>query len=195
MKDKLNTTCYVFSMLETNLSLSSALLFMIFYLCTCYVATWLLSYIARIISCMLMFRVLWSRPQCFYIWWYSLCWQQSPPKLCCYHLPTRGPAWVKLGDADTLQMYLQFMTLLACFTPFVTCYLYTLLCFIAFSVTNLLTRCRSASSLFRKYSRNWTKQKPNFLFFQRVHVVRRRVEEGQQGGHTTPRHGSTPGRA
>ena len=38
--------------------------------------------------------------------------------------------------------------LLACFTPFVTCYLCTLRCFNAFSVTNLLTRCRSASSLF-----------------------------------------------
>ena len=89
--------CYVFSMLKTNLNLSSALLFMIFYLCTCYVATWLLSYIARIVSCMLMFRVLWSQPQCFYLRWSSLCWQQSPKKLCCYHLPTRGRVWVKLG--------------------------------------------------------------------------------------------------
>ena len=33
MKDKLNTTLLCFSMLETNLKLSSALLFMIFYLC------------------------------------------------------------------------------------------------------------------------------------------------------------------
>ena len=34
MKDKLNTTLLCFSMLETNLYLSSALLFMIFFLCT-----------------------------------------------------------------------------------------------------------------------------------------------------------------
>ena len=38
--------------------------------------------------------------------------------------------------------------LLAFITLFVTCYLCTLRCFNAFSVTNLLTRCRSASSLF-----------------------------------------------
>ena len=30
----------------------------------------------------------------------------SPQKLFCYHLPTRGWAGVKLGDADTLQTYL-----------------------------------------------------------------------------------------
>ena len=46
--------------------------------------------------------------------------------------------------------------------------------FYAFSGTNLLTRCHSASScfllfcisekLYRKYSRNGTKQKPKFLF-------------------------------
>ena len=31
----------------------------------------------------------------------------SPQKLLfCYHLPTRGRAGVKLGDADTLQTYL-----------------------------------------------------------------------------------------
>ena len=45
----------------------------------------------------------------------------------------------------------------------------------AFSRTNLLTRCHSVSSYFllflvseklhRKYSRNWTKQKPEVLFF------------------------------
>ena len=56
-----------------------------------------------------------------------------------------------------------------------TCFIYTLYHFDAFSGTNLLTRCRSASSCFllflvseilhRKYSRNWTKQKPTVLFF------------------------------
>src|SRR5215213_4805643 len=62
----------------------------------------------------------------------------------------------------------------ASFMTILTCFIYTLYHFYAFSGTNLLTRCRSASSCFllflvseilhRKYSRNWTKQKPNFLF-------------------------------
>jgi hypothetical protein len=34
--------------------------------------------------------------------WSRLCWCMSPQKLFfCYHLPTRGRAGVKLGDADT----------------------------------------------------------------------------------------------
>ena len=38
--------------------------------------------------------------------------------------------------------------LLPCFTPIATYYICTLRCFIAFSVTNLLKRCRSVISLF-----------------------------------------------
>jgi hypothetical protein len=45
----------------------------------------------------LRFSLLWSR----------LCRCMSPQKLfLCYHLPTRGWAGVKLGDADTSQTYL-----------------------------------------------------------------------------------------
>jgi hypothetical protein len=36
----------------------------------------------------------------------------------------------------------------ACFTPFASCFVYTLWRFYAISGTNLLTRCHSASSLF-----------------------------------------------
>jgi hypothetical protein len=36
----------------------------------------------------------------------------------------------------------------ACFTPFASCFVYTLWHFYAISRTNLLTRCHSASSLF-----------------------------------------------
>ena len=71
--------------------------------------------------------------------------------------------------------------------------------FYAFSGTNLLTRCRSASSCFllflvseklhRKYSRNWTKQKPKILFLRNEDGVRRRHEAEPGGGHTTPRRG------
>ena len=97
-------------------------------------------------------------------------------------------------------MYLLFLMLLGCFTPFVTCYLSTLRCFVAFSVTNLLTRCRSASCLFllflvleklvRKYSRNWTKQKANFLFYRTF----MESEEETKRGHrvATPCPGATP---
>src|SRR4051812_47849235 len=63
--------------------------------------------------------------------------------------------------------------------------------FYAFSRTNLLTRCRSASScfllflvsenLYRKYSGNGTGQKPNFLFYRREDGARRGVEDEQLG--------------
>ena len=78
--------------------------------------------------------------------------------------------------------------------PIATCFTYTLYHFYAFSGTNLLTRCHSASScfllflvsekLFWKYSRNWTKRKPKVLFFCHVHGVRRRLEGGRGGSHT-----------
>jgi hypothetical protein len=51
----------------------------------------------------------------------------SPQKLFfCYHLPTRGRVGVKLGDVDTLQTYLYFLMLHACFTPIAICFVYTL---------------------------------------------------------------------
>src|SRR5215217_2364264 len=56
-----------------------------------------------------------------------------------------------------------------------TCFIHIICHYYAFSGTNLLTRCRSASSCFllflvseilvTKYSRNWTKSTPRFLFF------------------------------
>ena len=74
--------------------------------------------------------------------------------------------------------------------------------FYAFSGTNLLTRCHSASSCFllflvseklhRKYSRNWTKQIAKFLISRYEDVVRRRAEEVPQGGLTRPRRGQGP---
>jgi hypothetical protein len=53
-----------------------------------------------------------------------------------------------LGVLDTLQTYLQFLMLHACFTPIALCFVYTLWHFYAFFGTNLLTRCHSASSCF-----------------------------------------------
>ena len=89
--------------------------------------------------------------------------------------------------------------------PIATCFIYTLYHFYAFSGTNLLTRCRSASSCFLlflvpenyfcEYSRNCTKQKAKSLFFQHRHGVRRRDEGGHRGAQTTPRRGWPPCRA
>src|SRR3954471_16173443 len=82
----------------------------------------------------------------------------------------------------------------ACFIPTILCFVYTLRHFYTFSGTNLLTRCHSASSCFllflvseklvKKYSRNWTEQKPKSIFCPTRHRVRRRDEVEQRGGHT-----------
>jgi hypothetical protein len=72
---------------------------------------------------------------------------------------------------------------------------YTSWCFYVFSGTNLLTRCHNASSLcfccfcvleklHRKYSRNWTKQKPKFLFSW--HEMESKAEMG--GARGQPHH-------
>jgi hypothetical protein len=82
----------------------------------------------------------------------------------------------------------------ACFTPIALCFVYTSWHFYAFSRTNLLKRCHSASSLFsaifcvseklhRKYSRNWTKQSLKFLFSPRRHGVQRGDGGGPGGRH------------
>ena len=62
---------------------------------------------------------------------------------------------------------------------FYHCFIYVLVCFYKFSGTNVLTRCRSASSCFllflvseilhRKYSRKRTGQKPEVLYLPWQH--------------------------
>jgi hypothetical protein len=90
-----------------------------------------------------------------------------------------------------------------CTICFVFCY--TSWRFYAFSGTNLLTRCLSASSLFsaicvseklhRKYSQNWIKQKPKFLFFPARHGVQS-TDGGEPGaGQTMGWHDLAPSRA
>jgi hypothetical protein len=78
-----------------------------------------------------------------------LWWCMSPQKLFFYyHLPTRGRAGVKLGDA----WYVPNVSIIfdaSCL--FIHHLLYVLLHFVAFYAffgTNLLTRCHSTSSLF-----------------------------------------------
>src|SRR3954454_825822 len=80
-----------------------------------------------------------------------------------------------------------------------TYFMCTFILFLAFSGTDLLTRCRSASSyfllfcvsekLYRKYSRNCTGQKPNTLFLRNEAGARRGAEGRPQGGQMTPRRG------
>jgi hypothetical protein len=89
-----------FYMLETNNWLSMHYYPWSFVCVTFHVITWLLSSLVKIISLMLMFRVLWSQHSMLYIVWSRLCWCMSPKKLLfCYHLPTRRREGVKLGDA------------------------------------------------------------------------------------------------
>jgi hypothetical protein len=89
-----------FYMLETHTWLSMHYYSWSFVCVTFHVITWLQSFIVKIMSFMSMFRVLWSQHSMLYIVWSRLCWCMSPQKLLfCYHLPTRGWAGVKIGDA------------------------------------------------------------------------------------------------
>ena len=93
----------------------------------------------------------------------------------------------------------------ACFVVIPTCFMCTFIHFLAFSGTNLLTRCRSASScffyfcvsekLYRKYSRNCTGQKPRTLFLRNKAGARRWSAGGPGGAQTRPRRGPRAGRA
>jgi hypothetical protein len=72
-----------------------------------YAITWLLSfYLSRLCLSCPCFKFFDLSTQCFTAL-IKLWWCMSPQKLFfCYHLPTRGWAGVKLGDADTSQTYL-----------------------------------------------------------------------------------------
>ena len=79
--------------------------------------------------------------------------------------------------------------------PISTCFICTLYHFYAFSGTNLLTRCQSASSCFllflvseilhRKYSRNWTPRRQKSIFCR---DGPREPEKGQRGAKGPPHH-------
>jgi hypothetical protein len=87
--------------------------------------------------------------QCFTLSWSRLCWCMSPQKLLfCYHLPTRGRAGVMLGDAWYVANVSIIFDAPCLFYTITLCFVYTSWHFYAFSGTNLLTRCHSASSCF-----------------------------------------------
>jgi hypothetical protein len=52
-----------------------------------------------------------------------------------------------------------------------------------------------SEKLHRKYSRNWMKQKPKFLFFPKRDRVQSRDGGEQEGSHTMPWRGPPPGHA
>jgi hypothetical protein len=140
--------CYVFLYgWNTHLTFNAY----VFIFCLCYfsVITWLLSFIVKIMSFMPMFRVLWSQHSMLYIVWSKLCWCMSPKKLLfCYHLPTRGQARVKLGDAWYVSNVSIIFDAPCLFMYHLLCLLLHFVAFLCIFRINLLTRCHSASSLF-----------------------------------------------
>jgi hypothetical protein len=89
-----------FYMLKTNNWLSMHYYSWSFVCVTFHVITWLLSSIVKIISFMPIFRVLWSQHSMLYSVLIKIVLMHVTSKLLfCYHLPTRGRAGVKLGDA------------------------------------------------------------------------------------------------
>jgi hypothetical protein len=100
-----------------------------------------------------------------------------------------------LGMLDMSQTYLLFLMLHACFTPFASCFVYTLWHFYAFSGTNLLMRCHSASSLFsavlvfqKSYIGNILRigrnEERNSYFSRTKDEDRTRARGGPEGSHT-----------
>ena len=94
----------------------------------------------------------------------------------------------------------------ATFMMILTCFIHIICHYYAFSGTNLLTRCRSASSCFLlflvseilvwKYSRNRTKSKPNTLFFPEGSRASKKYRRGARGAPharaARPRGGARP---
>jgi hypothetical protein len=100
MRDKLKTICYVFHLIWTHIWLSLFHYSWSFVCVLLHVITWLLSFFYQ--NCVFHAHVLSSFDPItqFLLWWSRLWWCMSPQKLFfCYHLPTRGRAGVKHGDA------------------------------------------------------------------------------------------------
>jgi hypothetical protein len=94
----------------------------------------------------------------------------------------------------------------ACFYTICLVFRYTLWSFYVISGTNLLTRCRSASSMFsavfvfqKSYTGNILRIGQNksrtYYYLSKLPEVRRGDGEGPRAGHTVGRRGPAPGRA
>ena len=132
----------------------------------------------------------------------------SPQKLLfCYHLPTRGRAGVKLGDA----WYVSNVSIIF----YAPCLFYTncpmfYLCFgtlfmhfpelTYWQVATVPVPCFLLFLCFRKVTQEIFSELDNSkaevpIFFRHVHGVQSRDGGGRRGGHTTPRRRPTPGQA
>jgi hypothetical protein len=81
--------------------------------------------------------------------------------------------------------------LLACFTPIILCFVYTSWHFYAFSGTNLLTRCHSASSCFLLFLcfRKVTQELDEMKAEVPIYLTRRQSpKERRRGGRGQPHH-------
>jgi hypothetical protein len=151
--------CYVFLYgWSTHLTFNASLL-MIFYLCysSCYnmVAKF---YCQDYVSYAHVLRTLISALNALHRW-LRLWWCMSPQKLLfCYHLPTRGGAGVKLGDAWYVPNVSINFDAPCLFIHHLLCVLSHFVTFLCISRTNLLTRChwwvRSMEN--KKNSYAWT---------------------------------------
>jgi hypothetical protein len=119
--------------------------------------------------------------------------------ILCYHLPTRGRAGVKLGDA----WYVSNVSII--FN--VPClFLHHLLSVYTFSGTNLLTRCHSVSSLFSDvfvFQKSYTgnilgigrnKSRTSY-YLPKLLEVQREDGGGPRADHTIGQHGQPLGHA
>jgi hypothetical protein len=120
----------------------------------------------------------------------------SPQKLLfCYHVPTRGRAGVKLGDAWYVSNVSIIFDALCLFLHHLLWVFYTSWRFYAFYRTNLLTRCHSASSLFsailvfqKSYTGNiirigWNKSRTSYFYRSFT-----KTEDEMEGGQGQPHH-------
>jgi hypothetical protein len=134
--------------------------------------------------------------QCFTLSWSRLCWCMSPEKLLfCYHLPTRGRAGVKLGDA----WYVANVSIIfdAPCLFYTNCFVFCLhfVTFLCIFWTNLLTRCHRANSYFllffcfRKVTQEIFSKLDETKVEVPIYLTRRRSpKERRRGARGQPHH-------
>ena len=113
-------------------------------------------------------------------------------KFCFYHLPTRGGAGIKLGDADTSPTYLYFLIVPCCYIINLGCLIIILQSFYIIFGTNLLTQCQVLVAVFcmfftpqeinTKRSPNTAKLFVEFLWTRRHPMGRRSAWGGAPRG-------------
>jgi hypothetical protein len=169
MKYKLNTICYVFPY-DLNTCLIFIVSFSWSFVCVLFhVITWLLSFFYQ--DYIFHAHVLSSfdpGTQCLHRWsrLCSACHLKN--YFFCYHLPTRGRAWVKLGDAwyvSNVSIIFDAPCLFLHHLLSVSLHFIAFLCIFWNNPINKMPQCQFpvfcyfcvSEKLHRKYSRNWMK--------------------------------------